>query len=149
MEPLAPLELSIGWGVLHLFYRVDRGRVDGEGQALGRVLEAVRELEADDHQALCFSVLGHKADIGVMALGPDLTRLHAFQQQLATTTPLTLVDSFVSFTEQSEYTTSEDDERARLVSEQGLAGSDLDAALDTWRDRMAHYREQRLHPRLP
>jgi len=144
-----PLEPSIGWGVLHLFFTVDRARAAGDRGACRRVLDAVRALEADDHQALCFSVLGHKADIGVMALGPDLTRLHAFQQQLATTTPLTLVDSFVSFTELSEYSTSEEEERARLATEEDINGPAAEARLAAWRDRMEHYREQRLHPRLP
>src|SRR5215470_3417286 len=118
LNAVEPLEPSIGWGVLHLFYSVDRARADGDADACRRVLDAVHALEADDHQALCFSVLGHKADVGIMALGPDLGRLHAFQQQLATTTPLTLVDSFVSFTEQSEYTATEDDERARHEAEE-------------------------------
>jgi len=146
---LEPFEPSIGWGVLHLFFTVDRARVDGEGHALGRVLDAVHALEADDHQALCFSVLGHKADLGVMALGPDLTRLHAFQQQLVATTPLDLVDSFVSFTELSEYSMTEDEERTRLATEENLSGPEAEARLDAWRERMAHYRENRLHPRLP
>ena len=60
-----------------------------------------------------------------------------------------LVDSYVSFTETSEYTSTEDDERARLGSEEGLTGEALEASLTTWRERMAHYREQRLHPKLP
>src|SRR5262245_62604960 len=115
---LEPLEPSIGWGVLHLFFAVDRERADADHGACARLLDAVHALEADDHQALCFSVLGHKADLGVMALGPDLTRLHAFQQQLAATTPLDLVDSFVSFTELSEYSVTEAEERTRLATEE-------------------------------
>jgi chlorite dismutase len=145
MEPLA---LSEGWGVLHLFFAVDRATADADSKSSKRVLDAVRSLEADDHQALCFAVLGHKADLGIMALGPDLARLQAFQQEL-TATALRLVDSFVSFTELSEYTGSEDDERARLAAEEQLVGPAAEARLAVWRDRMEHYREQRLHPRLP
>ena len=59
---------SIGWGVLHLFYRVDRGRADQDPGAAKRIVDAVASLEADGHQALTFVVLGHKADLGVMAL---------------------------------------------------------------------------------
>ena len=92
-------------------------------------------------------MLGHKADLGVMVLGPDLARLQAFQQELAAT-PLAIVDSYVSLTELSEYTSTEDDERARLASEEGLEGA-LDEQLAVWRDRMAHYQEQRIHPQLP
>jgi peroxiredoxin len=107
MEPLVPSE---GWGVLHLFYKVDRARADAEPGGAKRVLDAVASLEADGHQALVFAVLGHKADLGVMALGPDVARLQAFQQEL-TAAPLALEWSYVSLTERSEYT--DDDERAR------------------------------------
>ena len=93
-----------------------RGGRPGGGQAHRSTRS--QSLEADGHQALLFAVLGHKADLGVMALGPDLARLQAFQQELAAT-PLGLVDSYVSLTELSEYTSTEDDERARLASRGG------------------------------
>lgn len=101
---------SEGWGVLHLFYRVDRERASVETGSGKRILDAVASLEADAHQVLTFTVLGHKADVGIMALGPDLARLQAFQQELATA-PVRLVWSYTSLTERSEYT--EDEERAR------------------------------------
>jgi len=144
-----PVEPSQGWGVLHLFYRVDRARADNDlGREGKRVLDAIESLVADGHQALLFAVLGHKADLGVMALGPDLARLQAFQREFAHA-PLSLVDSYVSLTELSEYTSTEDDERARLETEQGLVGAAQEASLAAWRERMAHYQEQRLHPQLP
>jgi len=145
MDPVQP---SVGWGVLHLFYRVDRDRAERDPEAGKRVTDAVQSLVDDGHQALLFVVLGHKADLGVMALGPDLARLHAFQQEL-TGTPLTLVDSYVSLTELSEYTSTEDDERARLATEEQLEGPAAEARLAAWRERMAHYQEQRIHPQLP
>ena len=46
MEPVTP---SIGWGVLHLFYRVDRARAEQEPGAAKRIVDAVASLEADDH----------------------------------------------------------------------------------------------------
>jgi hydrogen peroxide-dependent heme synthase len=145
VEPLVP---SVGWGVVHLFYRVDRARAEREPGGAKRVLDAIASLEADDHQALCAAVLGHKADLMVMALGPDVARLQAFQWELRDA-PLESVWSYVSLTELSEYTSTEDDERARLTTEEGISGADLEARLDAWRDRMAHYAENRLHPRLP
>ena len=60
------------------------------------------------------AMLGHKADLGVMALGPDLARLQAFQAELLGA-PLEPVWSYVSLTELSEYGATEDEERARLV----------------------------------
>jgi chlorite dismutase len=145
MEPVTP---STGWGVLHLYYRVDRDRAERDPEAGKRIADAVASLEADGHQAVCMAVLGHKADLGVMALGPDLARLQAFQAELLGA-PLDPVYSYVSLTEQSEYGATEDDERARLVAEEGLAGDELEARLAIWRERIEHYREQRVHPQLP
>ncbi|HMC02657.1 MAG TPA: hypothetical protein VKI23_00910, partial [Cellulomonadaceae bacterium] len=79
-----PLEASVGWGVVHFFYRVDRVRADDEPGSAKHVLEAIDRLTADEtHQVLTFAVLGHKADLGVMAVGPDLARLQTFEQDLA------------------------------------------------------------------
>jgi peroxiredoxin len=145
-KPVEPVEPSVGWAVLHLFFVVDRDHEEPLGAK--RVLDAISSLEADGHQALVFAVLGHKADFGVMALGPDLARLQAFQQEL-TTTPLALIDSYLSLTELSEYTATDDQERNRLATEEGLSGDELDVRLTAWRDRMEHYQEHRLHPQLP
>ncbi len=145
MEPLVP---SIGWGVLHLFYRVDHARAEREPGGVKRILDAVASLERDEHQVLCAAVLGHKADLALMVLGPDLDRLQAFQRELRDA-PLDLVWSYVSLTELSEYTSTEDDERARLVTEEQLEGDELEARLVAWRERMAHYAENRIHPKLP
>jgi peroxiredoxin len=144
------VEPSVGWGVLHLFYRVDTSRAEQEPGAAKRILDAIGALEADGvHQALVFTALGHKADLGVMALGPDLARLQAFEQELSRA-PLVSTWSYVSLTEASEYTATEDDERARLADEDGVTDpAEIEEKLTAWRERIAHYREQRLHPRLP
>ena len=104
---------SEGWGVVHLFYKVDRARAEAEPGGTKRVLDAIASLEADDHQVLVFTVLGHKAELGIMALGPDVDRLQAFQHELAAA-PLSLEWSYVSLTERSEYTDDEERARARL-----------------------------------
>ena len=145
MESVSP---STGWGVLHLYYRVDRTRAENDPAAAKHVVDAVASLGADGHQALTLAVLGHKADFGVIALGPDLARLQRFQQELLAA-PLEPVYSYVSLTEQSEYGATEDDERARLASEEGITGEAAEEKLAVWRERIAHYREQRLHPKLP
>ncbi|MCB0882285.1 MAG: chlorite dismutase family protein [Thermoleophilia bacterium] len=135
-----PLEPSEGWGVVHLFLRAERG-----GDASG-ILDAIARFTAvDPQQVVAFSVLGGRADLGVMALGPDVDALDAFTKDVLAG-PVEVVYSFFSLTELSEYTATEDDERARLEAE-GTA--DVDAALAEWRDRMAIYRRHRLHPRMP
>ena len=87
---------SVGWGVLHLFCKVT-DRTDGQ-----RVVAAVKQIQDSDHQVLCVALFGHKADIGFMALGPDLWRLRRLQSQLQQA-GLVVADSYISMTETSEY----------------------------------------------
>jgi peroxiredoxin len=104
-----PLQPSVGWGVVHLFCKVGPG---ADGQA---VISAVKSFEADDHQVVAFSVLGHKADLGFLALGPDWVALRRLQTALQAA-GLAVVDSYVSLTELSEYSAGMPEEhlRARL-----------------------------------
>ena len=147
MDAVTPSE---GWGVLHLFYTIDRERAAAEPGAAKRVLDAVAALERDGHAALVSASLGHKADLGIMALGPDLARLQAFQAEVAAIPGLRPASSFVSLTETSEYTSTEEQERERLSSHsEGLDDDAVEARLEAWRTRMAKYREDKLHPRLP
>src|SRR3954447_12379144 len=92
-EPLTP---SSGWGVLHLFCKLTP-LADGEA-----IVAAVKAAEGDDHQVVTVAVLGHKADLAVMALGPDLSRLRPLQTDPAAA-GLDIVDSYLSLTELSEY----------------------------------------------
>ena len=92
-EPVAP---SIGLGVVHLFLstsaRTDRSAVE----------QAVSSARSDGVQVVPVSILGHKADLAIMALGEDLWRLRRLQSDLVGA-GLTLTTSYVSLTEQSEY----------------------------------------------
>jgi chlorite dismutase len=92
----APLEPSVGWGVLHLFCKA-APLADGEA-----VTAAVTSAEGDGVQVVTTSMLGHKCDLGFMALGADLWRLRQLQTELVSA-GLELVDSYVSLTELSEY----------------------------------------------
>ena len=91
---------SEGWSVLHLFCKprpMSEGPVDR-----GAVVAAVDAAVDDVHQVVTFAVLGHKADLGFMALGPDTWRLRRLQTELQSA-GLVVVDSYVSMTEVSEY----------------------------------------------
>jgi chlorite dismutase len=92
-DPLIP---SVGWGVLHLFCHLGPG-VDAE--AVGT---AVKAAEQDGTQVVPVALLGHKADLGFMALSPDLWRLRRLQTELQAA-GLVVADSYVSLTEISEY----------------------------------------------
>jgi len=107
-EPLTP---SVGWGVLHLFCAVGP-RADRAG------VEAAVKAYVDsgpDCQVVPVALLGHKADVCLMALGPDLWRLRELQTG-ARASGLEVVHSYLSLTEVSEYAAGmpEEAKRARL-----------------------------------
>jgi peroxiredoxin len=103
IEPLTP---ATGWVVLHLFYRV------GPGADPEAIAAAVKAAAGEDHQVVSFTVLGHKADLGFMALGPDMVRLRAFQTALGAA-GLQLSSSYLSLTEVSEYAKGMPEQRLR------------------------------------
>lgn len=105
-ETLSP---SMGWGVLHLFCKV------GSSADASAVAAAVKAAWAAEHQVVPFTVLGHKADLGFLALGPDWVTLRRLQTGLQQA-GLEVVDSYVSLTEVSEYAQGMPEEhlRARL-----------------------------------
>jgi hydrogen peroxide-dependent heme synthase len=92
----APVSPSAGWGVLHLFCK-PTPMIDREA-----VVAAVKAGATDGHQVVTTSILGHKADLCVMAIGPDLRHLRRLQTALQQA-GLEVVDSYVSLTEASEY----------------------------------------------
>ena len=83
--------------MVHLFWRLTAA-TDAEA-----VVAAVKACQSDDHQVVPFVVIGHKADLGVLALGPDMWRLHRLQADLLAA-GLDLTASYLSLTEVSEYT---------------------------------------------
>ena len=112
-EALTP---GTGLAVLHLFCKAtplaDTDAVLVAAQALRA---PGHEIEADEHQLVSVALLGHKADVGFLALGPDLWRLRQFQTDIEAA-GLSVVDSYLSLTELSEYAAGLPDERkqARL-----------------------------------
>jgi chlorite dismutase len=92
-EPVSP---SVGWAVLHLFCRRTPAF---DPAALATSVGATR---AAGHQVVCASMLGHKADLCVMALGPDWRELRRLQTAVQAA-GADVVDSYVSLTEVSEY----------------------------------------------
>ena len=102
-EVLSP---SVGWGVLHLFLKLT-GDTDREA-----VIAAVKAGEEGDHQVVAFSVFGHKADLGILALGPDWVRLRGLQRALQSA-GLEVAHSYVSLTELSEYSAGMPEEHLR------------------------------------
>jgi chlorite dismutase len=113
IEPSSPAE---GWGVLHLFCKVTPLADTDAVLVADRALRAPRQAgAAADHQLVSAALLGHKADVALMAIGPDLWRLRQFQTDIQAA-GLDVVDSYLSLTEVSEYAKGLPEERkqARL-----------------------------------
>jgi len=108
---------SVGWGVLHLFCKTSPS-FDPEA-----VVAAVKACREDEHQVVAVSMLGHKADLAFMGLGPDLRRLRALQSALQAA-GVEVVDSYCSLTEVSEYAKGMPEEmlKSRLYPELPPAG---------------------------
>lgn len=89
---------SVGRGVLHLFCK-PTPLFDGEA-----VVAAVKACEASGVQIVSVSMLGHKCDAAFMLMHEDLRELRLFQSAVQRA-GLEVVDSYVSITEASEYST--------------------------------------------
>src|SRR6478735_3579353 len=118
-----------GWHVLHLFYRVEHGQwamlsPEERITAKTHLTELVQEIRATEStQLLIFSMVSPKADIGFMLLTPDLHSANIFEKRLTLALGpdvLTPVYTYLSMTEESEYTTSEAEYALTLETEDKL-----------------------------
>ena len=98
---------SIGQGVLHLFFKA------GSGVDKAAATAAIAAGRERGDQVVAVAMLGHKADIAVMGLGPNLWSLRELQTDLVAA-GLDLVDSYVSLTELSEYAMGIPDEMKNM-----------------------------------
>jgi chlorite dismutase len=98
---------SVGLAVLHLFLTAtplaDRDEV----------LAALDRAKDRETQTVTVAILGHKADLAVMALAADVWALRALQTDLVAA-GLDLVDSYLSITEVSEYAAGLPDEMKQV-----------------------------------
>jgi peroxiredoxin len=156
---LAPIPPTEGRHVLHVFHRIDYGQWEilsaPERRAAKTALSAlIQEIRAEpDTQLLTLSIVSPKADVGFMAIAPDLHAIDRISKQLTLslgTGVLSPEFSWLSMTERSEYTTTEDDCARSLVEEEKIAaGSPEHAAkLAAFRERMEKYANDRLYPNL-
>lgn len=87
---------EVGLTVLHLFAKPTLS-LDREA-----VVAAVKAAEAEECQVVTAAMLGHKADVALMALCAEWQTLRALQTAVQRA-GLDIVDSYVSLTEVSEY----------------------------------------------
>src|SRR3989454_10927755 len=146
-----------GWHCLHLFYRIEYG----QWQLLGReeqnaaktnLVSLVQEIRAmDSTQLLTLSVVTPKADLGFMLITPDLQAANKIDKQLSLSLGpdvLSPVYSYLSLTEESEYITTEEEHAQTLEPETKRDPAKLNEALATFRERIKHYRQERVYPTL-
>lgn len=156
-DPILPTE---GRHVLHLFFRIDYGSwdlLDGTQkiEAKTALAELVQEIRATpDTQLLTFSVATPKADLGFMLITPDLHGADGFAKQLGLALgPGVLLPEFswLSLTERSEYTTSDEEYARTLETDENLApGTPAhEEKMAAFRARMTKYLKDRLEPNLP
>jgi len=161
MDPTpAPLIPQDGWHCLHLFYRIEYGqwqllRSDEQRAAkiaLSTLVQEIRSLEST--QLLTLSVITPKADLGFMLITPDLHAANRIEKQLTLSLGADILQpvySYLSLTEESEYTTTDEQFAVTLEAEQKLTreAPEFEKAMSDFRERMKKYRHERLYPTLP
>jgi hydrogen peroxide-dependent heme synthase len=120
---------SQGWGVLHLYYGIRGDR--NEPVSVRDAVALVEAFERDpDQQVIPFSVVGQRADLGWMVIGPDFVELQRLQRSLEATALGARLEarpelSFVSITEASEYLGDDGSERVRAMRDARMHPRDL------------------------
>lgn len=94
------MRTETGLMVVHLFCSPMEDGID-----VADALAAIDEVTGDEGRVVVAALLGHKADLAVMALHPDLSVLRELQTSLVRA-GLEVIDSYVSLTEVSEYAKS-------------------------------------------
>ena len=147
-----------GWHCLHIFYRIEHGQWQllnraEQTEAKTNLTSLVQEVRAmHSTQLLTLSMVTPKADLGFMLITPDLQNANTMEKRLSLSLGpdiLTPVYSYLSLTEESEYITSEEEYMESLDSETRTSPDKLEQALATFRERIKHYRQERVYPTLP
>lgn len=159
-QTFAPVVPAEGWHVLHLFYKIEHGQwalysPEEQLEAKTQLTELLAEIRATEHvQLLHFAMVTPKADLGFMLLGADLHVVNAFEKRLTLALGPDVLNptfSYLSMTERSEYTTSEEEYSQQLADEDKLTPGSPEHGekMEAFRQRMAKYMKDRLYPVLP
>lgn len=153
-----PVLAKEGWHVLHQIYSFDsckwKSLTPGERDLCIHRLQA--EVEGvqmmKQGQLRLFSVVG-RADIGFMAIGADLQELDRFEKRFRASLGTGVLKpeySFLSLTEESEYTTTEAEFGKTLETDEKLQPGtpEYAARIASFNERMAKYRHERVYPVL-
>src|SRR5256885_4127036 len=147
-----------GWHCLHLFYQIEYGQWqllsrEERNAAKTNLASLVQEVRAmESTQLLTLSMITPKADIGFMLITPDLHSANKIEKRLSLSLGadvLTPVYSYLSLTEESEYITTEEEYAQTLDTGIRKDPAKLEEAMTTFRERIKHYRQERVYPTLP
>jgi hydrogen peroxide-dependent heme synthase len=160
MTTLPSVKLDRGIHVMHLFYRIDRVRWSAlpAGEST-RVLARVEALcgahaQPSHPRIVTYANVCGKADVAVMLYAAELGQLAQLHRDLEAAFPpgaLERVYSYLSVTELSEYMTTDEENRQRLILQEKLQ-PDTEvftarlAELTRAREEYEHYR---LYPEMP
>ena len=157
MESLS-LRTQEGVFVVHLFLRVNSRAWNGfsrEAQigALEGLENLLRHFNEGQQQQAKLVLMGGKADLGLMLVGPERAALLQLERDVMVGLGegvLERVYSYFSMTEVSEYTTSEEEYRRELLGQGLEAGTEaFERELAIRLERLKSYTLDRLYPRLP
>lgn len=153
------VKLTQGIHVMHLFYNVDRAFLEPSSEESQAALKAFAAL-CEANSAACqprictYGILGGKADFGVILYAADGYQLGKMHRELEACFPggaLQRVYDYVSITEISEYSSTEEDYKQMLIR-----GEKLEPGTEAFDQRFAQmlekkkeYEHYRLNPELP
>ncbi len=117
-----------------------------------KVIENFRKFE--NCQIHTYTVLGHKADFGILIVDPELNRLNQTENDILNSFPddvLQPVHSFFSMSEVSDYVTQTDDYDRTLREKEGLSpdSSEYQKKMEAFKERIQFYINDRLYPQIP
>ncbi len=149
-----------GWHVIHLFYHVEQSQWDALDHsskiaAETSLTELIHDIRSHpETQLLAFSMLTPKADVGFMLLTQDLHDANVFEKRLTRSLGpdvLTPTYSYLSMTERSEYTTSEEEYGETLEKTRGIKKGtpEYDEEITKFHQHIEKYTQDRLYPNMP
>src|SRR5260370_3484915 len=156
----AALVQEEGWHCLHLFYPIEYGQWqllnrEEQNAAKTNLASLVQEVRATEStQLLTLSMVTPKAELGFMLITPDLHNANKIEKRLVLSSGadvLAPVYGYLALTEGSEYITTDEEYAETLAKEQNLKpdSEKFAEAMHSFRERMKHYRQERVYPTLP
>ncbi len=138
------LSEKIGLYVSHLMFDVP---AEPREHVISAFSNVVSKYKSNDTQIIVGSTFGHESDGIVMILSKTADEILEIERAIKNS-GLIVTDSFLSITELSEYTTTEEQEQARL---DGLDETEEEKQkmMNAWRERMEIYERHRLFPEIP